>query len=153
MRAFVVALMVGMAAPSIAAEWWLVGANSRSAMFVDRASIHREGALVTQQVIAVSPHLPIRRIEVVERLDCAAGTATDLKVTYILSDGTRIARTPASKPRRLSERTIGKATHGFACGSDAARAAIGTPIGNAPLEEIARLALSLQARESASNQQ
>lgn len=153
MQALVVALMVGMAAPSAAAEWWLVGANSRSAMFVDRASIRREGALATQRVVAVSPHLPIRRIEVVERLDCTVGTATDLEVTYVLSDGTRIARTPGSKPRHLSERTIGQATHGFACGSDAARAAIGTPIGNAPIEEIARLALSLQARRSASHEQ
>lgn len=152
MRALIGALMVGMATPAIAADWWLVGANSRSAMFVDRASISREGALVTQHVVAVSPHLPIRRIEVAERLDCTAGTATDLTVTYVLSDGTRIARTPETKPRRLAERTIGKATHAFACGSDKFRAAIGTPVGDAPLEEIARLALSQQAYEAASNQ-
>jgi hypothetical protein len=152
MRALAVALMVGMTTPAMAAEWWLVGANSRSAMFVDRASVRREGTLVTQQVVAVSPNLPVRRIEVVERLDCAAGTATDLEVTYVLADGTKIARPPAAKPRRLTERTIGQATHGFACGSDEARAAIGTPVGEASLEEIARLALSLQACATASSQ-
>jgi len=152
MRAVVVALMVGVATPAMAADWWLVGANRRSAMFVDRASIHREGALVTQQVVAVSPNLPVRRIEVVERLDCSAGTATDLELTYVLADGTRIARTPASTPRQLRARTIGQATHSFACGSDEARAAIGTPVGEAPLEAVARLALTQPARETASTQ-
>ncbi len=136
------ALALGAAVePAVAADWWLVGADSRSAMFVDRASLAREGARVTQRVAAVMPHLPVRRVEVVERLDCTAGTATDLEIVYHLANGAVVRRAPGNAPRSPKPNSVGRATFDFACGTEAARGRLGAPIGSDALEEVAELAV------------
>ena len=143
MRALLVALVLGsVAAPGSAADWWLIGANGSSAVFVDRSSIKRSGNHVTQRVAGVVPNAAIRRIEAVERLDCKAGTARDLKLVYHLSNGRSVLMPAKPELRRLSSGTIGRATLDFACGTDTVRAALGAPIGAARLEEAALAVLS-----------
>jgi hypothetical protein len=143
MRALLVALVLGsIAAPVAAADWWLIGANGRSAVFVDRSSIKRSGNLATQRVAGVVPNAAIRRIEAVERLDCRAGTARDLKVVYHLSNGRSVPMPAKRELRRLSPGTIGRTTLEFACGTDKTRTALGAPIGAARLEEAALAVLS-----------
>ena len=146
MHWLLIALASGAATPT-AADWWLIGANSKSAMFVDRSSLKREGDQATQRVAMVMPAGPIRRVEVSERLDCGQATARDLGVTYQLSNGTRLDVPPKPQPRRLLHGTIGRASFDFACGTDRTRTKIGTRIGDASLEEIARLALGRTAEQ------
>ncbi len=143
-----IALVSGTAAaPPADVDWWLIGANARSAMFVDRSSIKRDGDQATQRVAMVMPAGPVRRIEVSERLDCRQFIARDLDVTYQLSNGARLDVPAKQQPRRLVQGTIGRATFDFACGSDRARSLLGTRVGDASLEEIARLALGKTAEQ------
>lgn len=143
MRRALVAIAVGfVASTGHAADWWLVGSNSRSALYHDRSSISRDGDVVTQRLIVVLPDLPIRRIEVTERVDCQAKTATDIKRTFVLSDGSVIERPVNAAPRMLAKGTNGWASFRFGCGSDAERASLGHPTHEAELESTARLAIA-----------
>jgi len=135
-------LTAAVAAPAAATDWWLIGANGRGAMFVDLDSVRRNGDRVTQRVVGVMPGLAIVRIEAIERLDCRAGTATDLRVTLHLSDGTAVARPPAPAARPVRKGTVGGASFAFGCGGPVERGAVGTPVPGDDLDRAARLAIA-----------
>lgn len=138
MRSLLVPLAaLAIAQATSAADWWLVAVNLRTAMFVDRASLVRTGSTATQRVAAVTPGSPVRRVEVVEQIDCEARTARDLRILYVLAGGATVERTPDASTKAPRAGSFGRATLDFACSAERGHAAFGAPVGSAPLEEVA----------------
>ena len=132
----------GLSSGASATDWWLIGSNDQGALYLDRSSLKRSGDIAVQHLMVVQPRSPIRRIEVTERIDCKKATAVDVRQVFILVNGKRFDRPVQVQQRSPRPGTNGWASYRFACGSDAERRTLGTPVPQVDIEQIAQAVIA-----------